>query len=60
MPAVLGRRAMEKQAASTNTLSRFETKVLATEENLKGLNYLNKAFNLYAIGMTSITIFPSL
>jgi len=41
MQAVVGRRAMEKQAASTNTLSRFETEVLATEENLKGLNHLN-------------------
>ena len=35
---VVGRRALEKQAASTNTLSRFETEVLVTEENLKGLN----------------------
>jgi len=41
MQAVVGRRALEKQAASTNTLSRFETEVLATEENLKGLNHLN-------------------
>jgi len=32
MQAVVGRRAMEKQAASTNTLSRFETEVLVTEE----------------------------
>jgi len=29
------------QAASTNTLSWFETEVLVTEENLKGLNQLN-------------------
>ena len=41
MQAVVGRRALEKQAASTNTLSRFETEVLVTEENLKGLNQLN-------------------
>ena len=41
MQAVVGRRALKKQAASTNTLSRFETEVLATEENLKGLNHLN-------------------
>ena len=34
--AVVGRRAMEKQAASSNTLSRFETRVLATEENPRG------------------------
>jgi hypothetical protein len=41
MQAVVGRRALEKQAASTNTLSRFETEVLVTEENLKGLEQLN-------------------
>ena len=33
MQAVVGRQALEKQAASTNTLSRFETEVLVTEEN---------------------------
>lgn len=31
MQAVVGRRALEKQAASTNTLSCFETEVLVTE-----------------------------
>jgi hypothetical protein len=36
MHAVVGRRALEKQADSTNTLSRFETEVLA-EGNLRGL-----------------------
>ncbi|MEA2086191.1 MAG: IS1380 family transposase [Chloroflexota bacterium] len=41
MQAVVGRRAMEKQAASSNTLSRFETEVLVTEENLRGLEQLN-------------------
>jgi len=41
MQAVVGRRALEKQAASTNTLSRFETEVLATGENLLGLEQLN-------------------
>ena len=41
MQAVVGRRALEKQAASTNTLSRFETEVLVTEMNLKGLGQLN-------------------
>jgi hypothetical protein len=42
--AVVGRRALEKQAASTNTLSRFETEVLVTEENLGGLERLNAAW----------------
>ena len=41
MQAVVGRRALEKQAASTNTLSRFETEVLITAENQKGLEQLN-------------------
>jgi len=42
MQAVIGRRALQKQAASTNTLSRFETEVLITEENRKGLERLNE------------------
>jgi len=41
MRAVVGHRALEKQAASTNTMSRFETEVLVTEENLTGLRQLN-------------------
>ena len=41
MQAVVGRRALEKQAASTNTLSRFETEVLCSEENLSRLRPLN-------------------
>ena len=40
----MGRRALEKQAASTNTLSRFETEVLVTRENLRGLEQLNAAW----------------
>ena len=41
MQAVVGRRALEKQAASTNTVNRFETDVLVSEENLRGLRHLN-------------------
>ncbi len=37
MQVVVGRRALEEQAASTNTLSRFETEVLVTRESLRGL-----------------------
>ena len=44
MQAVVGRRALEKQAASTNALSRFETEVLITEENQKGLEQMNAAW----------------
>ncbi len=49
MQAVVGRRALEKQAASTNTLSRFETEVLVTEDNLRGLGQLNAEWRLHFI-----------
>ena len=42
LQAVVGRRALEKQAASTNTVSRFETDVLIRQENQKGLRQLNE------------------
>ena len=42
MQTVVGRRALEKQAASTNTVGRFETETLVTEENVKGLGRLNE------------------
>lgn len=41
MQAVVGRRALEKQAASTNTANRFETEVIVSEKNLRGLRHLN-------------------
>ncbi len=41
MCAVVGRRALEEQAAGTSVLNRFETEVLVTEENLRGLGDLN-------------------
>ena len=44
MQAVVGLKVLEKQAASTNTLSRFETEVLVTGENQKGLEQLNAAW----------------
>ena len=42
MQAVVGCRALEKQAASTNTLSRFETEVFVTEENQRWLEQMNE------------------
>ncbi len=44
--------ALEKQAASTNTLSRFETEVLVTEDNLKGLGRLNAKWVDHAMTRT--------
>jgi len=37
MRVVVGWRAPDRQAASTNTMSRFETEVLTQKENLEGL-----------------------
>jgi hypothetical protein len=53
MQAVVGRRAMEKQAASTNTLSRFETEVLVSGENLRGLERLNGQWVGQAMAQTA-------
>jgi Transposase DDE domain group 1 len=39
-----GRQAAGQPAASTNTLSRFETEVLTHEENVEGLAHLNAAW----------------
>ena len=52
MQAVVGRRALEKQAASTNTLSRLETEVLVTEDNLRGLGQLNAEWVDHAMART--------
>lgn len=53
MQAVVSHRAMEKQAASSNTLSRFETEVLVTGENLSGLEQLNARWVGQAMARTS-------
>jgi hypothetical protein len=53
MQAVVGRRALERSAASTNTVGRFETQVLATKENLKGLKQLNAQWVERAMAHTS-------
>lgn len=37
MRVIVGRRGPERQAASTNTMSRFETEVLTQKHNLEGL-----------------------
>ena len=41
MRVIVGWQGTDKQAASTNTMSRFETEVLTEEENLEGLARLN-------------------
>jgi hypothetical protein len=43
MRAVIGKRALERNAASPQTVSRFETEILPTEENIQALAELNHA-----------------
>ena len=47
MRVIVGWQGTDKQAASTNTMSRFETEVLTEEENLDGLARLNVTVGLY-------------
>jgi len=41
MRAVVGKKALERRAASQNTVSRFETETLATDENVAALSFIN-------------------
>jgi DDE family transposase len=53
MRVVTSRQAAERPAASTNTLSRFETEVLTHEENAEGLAHLNAAWVERAMAHTA-------
>jgi hypothetical protein len=44
MRAVVGRKALKRNAASSQTVSRFETETLATDENLKALQAISHAW----------------
>ena len=44
MLAIIGKKALEKNAAGSQTVSRFETETLATEENLSALASINHAW----------------
>jgi Transposase DDE domain group 1 len=44
MRAVVGKRAMERNAASSQTVSRFETEILAQEKNVEALALINSAW----------------
>jgi hypothetical protein len=52
MRAVIGRRALEGNAASSATVSRFETEILASEDNLEALAAINDAWVARAIRVT--------
>ena len=53
MRVSVGWQGTDKQAASTNTMSRFETEVLTQEENLDGLARLNVEWVARAMAQTS-------
>ena len=53
MRVIAGWREGNRPAASTNTVSRFETETLTTPENLEGLSKLNAAWVSRAVGRTS-------
>jgi Transposase DDE domain group 1 len=53
MRVVTSRQAAERPAASTNTLSRFETEVLTHEVNAEGLAHLNAAWVERAMAHTA-------
>ena len=53
MRVTVGWQGADKQAASTNTMSRFETEVLTEEENLDGLTRLNVEWVDTAMAHTS-------
>src|SRR5660398_27107 len=44
MRAVVGKRALDRNAASSQTVSRFETEILAQEENIEALSSINSAW----------------
>ena len=52
MRVVTSCQAAEKPAASTNTMSRFETEMLTQEENVEGLAHLNAAWVVRAMAHT--------
>ena len=53
MRVIVGWRGLERQAASTNTMSRFETEVLTRKENVEGLAHLNARWVQKAMARTT-------
>ena len=53
MRAVIGKRALERTAASSQTVSRFETETLATEQNIEALSSINAVWVEKAIARTN-------
>jgi hypothetical protein len=49
MRAVIGKRALDRAAASSGTVSRFETEILTQDENIEALSSLNSAWVTKAV-----------
>lgn len=52
MVAVVGKRALERNAASSQTISRFETEILTQEKNIEALSSINDAWVEKAVAST--------
>ncbi|MCG2819273.1 MAG: IS1380 family transposase [Actinomycetia bacterium] len=52
MRAVIGKRALERTAASTGTVSRFETEILASDQNINALSTLNSSWVSKAVSLS--------
>jgi len=53
MRAAVGRKALEKNAASSQTVSRFETEILTQEENIEALSSINDCWVSKAVKATT-------
>jgi len=53
MRAVVGKKALDRNAASSQTVSRFETETLATEQNIEALSSINAVWVEKAIARTN-------
>jgi Transposase DDE domain group 1 len=56
MRAVVGKKALDRNAASSQTVSRFETEILAQEENIEALSSINEAWVAKAVSCTRTRI----
>jgi len=52
MRAVIGKRALDKTAASSGTVSRFETDILTRDENIEALANLNSGWASKAVSLS--------
>ena len=52
MRAVIGKRALERRAASSGTVSRFETEILTQDENIDALATLNSGWVSKAVSLS--------